>query len=610
MGYPRQTIRDFSGGLNTQVLPAELVSADGTMQFPILKNLMIHQAGRLRARGGQHVVVGEQGSAPHGIHHYVGASLEALLLAVDTHVKAFHMNGVLIGDIATVDAAKNVAFASLDGVVYFVDVTNVAQKWAGTGTAVRMGIVPPVAAPTATPGAAGNLESSQTGQVPYLYYVTFVNTVTGTESNPSPASAGQTVNAKKIDLSAIPISTDAQVNARRIYRFGGTSSANRLVTEIGDNTTTTYTDNTADIDLELTTMSIAHDVPPTGISFLFAHKSRLLAAGDAANPNRCYVSTFEGPEYWPIAQEDPAVDGGYFPVSHDFGDPIIGFGASGSTALIFNAHSLYALFGDSFDDGGSGFVIRRIADIGCASRLSIVTCVNETLFMGEDGLIYGVQDNAITNHSGDIERTLRALTPAERATACAIYIDQRYILFVPRANGVSPVNFALDFRVGKWIDLSDDNLSGTQLCATSATGAGQDVLFQTKAGYPGGYHGIMSFLSDANNGENLPIDFATPEFEYQEEAYTNRARRLRIDGTYVAWDDTDPLRAYVYARTDGRPDIWHSYKMNGRTSKLLETELHSDLVGRRLQVRIAGNVKSCEITTIVFEFGSDTDERV
>jgi hypothetical protein len=91
----------------------------------------------------------------------------------------------------------------------------------------------------------------------YSYYAVYRNTTTGNQSNPQDvASNVQGVALNKVALTHIPLSPDAQVGARDLYRTsaentGGGQTAFYLDT-IYDNTTTTYTDSTADISVPLT----------------------------------------------------------------------------------------------------------------------------------------------------------------------------------------------------------------------------------------------------------------------------------------------------------------------------------------------------------------------
>lgn len=92
---------------------------------------------------------------------------------------------------------------------------------------------------------AGNVENGA-----HRYVVTFVTASGETQAGDISAAvtvADKTVNGK-VALSAIPIG-GSLVTSRKIYRTVAAGSVYLLLTTLADNTTTTYTDNTADASL-------------------------------------------------------------------------------------------------------------------------------------------------------------------------------------------------------------------------------------------------------------------------------------------------------------------------------------------------------------------------
>lgn len=83
----------------------------------------------------------------------------------------------------------------------------------------------------------------------YIYVVTFT-TAKGETTAGTTATATTTTGNQKISLTAIPIGP-SPVTSRKIYRTaaGGIASTTELVATIADNTTTAYTDSTADASL-------------------------------------------------------------------------------------------------------------------------------------------------------------------------------------------------------------------------------------------------------------------------------------------------------------------------------------------------------------------------
>jgi hypothetical protein len=120
-----------------------------------------------------------------------------------------------------------------------------AVKTNGT-TAWTFGLTAPATAPTLAAGAAGNHNGD------YEARVTFIHT-RGTEtaeSSAGPTSSVVTIANTQIDWTAIPVSADAQVTGRRLYlRNTATQTNFYFITEIANNTATTYTSNLLDTAL-------------------------------------------------------------------------------------------------------------------------------------------------------------------------------------------------------------------------------------------------------------------------------------------------------------------------------------------------------------------------
>lgn len=116
-------------------------------------------------------------------------------------------------------------------------------------------------APAVALGAAGSLNGL------YEYVVTYT-TVSG-ETLPSPVSASISPVNQQVALSAIPLGGPGTL-ARRIYRDKNGAGTYRRVTEIANNTATTYTDNVADATVAsgvlAPTVDTAHSVTVNGQS--------------------------------------------------------------------------------------------------------------------------------------------------------------------------------------------------------------------------------------------------------------------------------------------------------------------------------------------------------
>jgi hypothetical protein len=102
------------------------------------------------------------------------------------------------------------------------------------------------------------------------------------------------VTNKSIDLSNIPLGPSGTTN-RKIYRQSSETSGYRLITTLSDNTTTTYTDTTADASGG-TVLPAVTDNMPKGQE-LRLYRERLFLTRDLNNPNRIYYSMAYLPGY-------------------------------------------------------------------------------------------------------------------------------------------------------------------------------------------------------------------------------------------------------------------------------------------------------------------------
>lgn len=171
--------------------------------------------------------------------------------------------------------ASQTNFNAVANTLYFCDGKN-ANKFDGT-TVSKMGIVPPIAAPTIASYSAGSL-TAFTG---WQYGITFKNGNTGQPStlSPSTVTTGPQTNVS-VNLSGSG-STDPQVTIIQIYRTKDGGGQYYLVAEIANASTWTYTDSTADANLN--TLIIApvagvNNPPPTGMSLLCWYAGRLWGA--------------------------------------------------------------------------------------------------------------------------------------------------------------------------------------------------------------------------------------------------------------------------------------------------------------------------------------------
>lgn len=118
---------------------------------------------------------------------------------------------------------------------------NNVSKFSVLQNGIKLSQVTAPTAPTVAVGAAGVLTGT------YYYRITFATAFGETECGNLSASVAP--SSQQVNLTNIPVSSDATVIARKIYRTlagGGIYGIMQLVTTISDNTTTAYSDNIAD----------------------------------------------------------------------------------------------------------------------------------------------------------------------------------------------------------------------------------------------------------------------------------------------------------------------------------------------------------------------------
>lgn len=159
----------------------------------------------------------------------------------------------------------------------------------GAGSDIRHS--PVQEAITAPAGADSGVAGVLNGT--YTYMCTFVTADGETEGRVQ--SSNVTVTNKKINLTAIPVSTDSRVIARNIYRKPASASADvvplNFLVQIADNTTTTYQDNIADASLG----ALVNRINTTGGRIY--HNSDLIFTADTTNTSIGWDSGYTGTAY-------------------------------------------------------------------------------------------------------------------------------------------------------------------------------------------------------------------------------------------------------------------------------------------------------------------------
>lgn len=205
---------------------------------------------------------------------------------------------------------------SLQGILYDGDATTVLYNWFTefgiTQTTINFDFTSfnPFTAPgaltAADGGASGNLSAGA-----YLYKVTFV-TANGETQGGTASGSVTLVASHKMSLTAIPLGPTGTLY-RNIYRTTAGGSSYLFLTQISDNTTTTYTDNIADASLGTNTAPTVSNIPGapvnTGVMDMKAQSTKIIRAIEDALGVTLYrnIRVICGNAFWDNFINHPSV---------------------------------------------------------------------------------------------------------------------------------------------------------------------------------------------------------------------------------------------------------------------------------------------------------------
>jgi hypothetical protein len=353
------------------------------------------------------------------------------------------------------------------------------------------GVAAPGTAITATKGVGGNVPPGA-----HRYVSTFV-TRDGKESNRSDPSATVQSDTSTILLTGIPVSAEAQVTKRKIYRDDQEDALYRLVTTIDDNTTTTFSDNLSNADISSATApeaggSVDNSEPPT-LAFVAPYEGYIFGVLADDRKTIQWSETNE-PEYWPTLNTRTfhtevraliPILGGLLICGSDWIVAVTG-GEGGSRTLAFNEVN---------------------PELGCVGPRAITRTKQAIMMIHDDG------PHLTTNGSDDwyigaqIRDQFDDLDHTAFADSFLVYDRSRYrvLWFVdgecfsysygnigtgdisPEGQGVDP----LDLRKGKWSKLTlptDYTVTCAAIMESSADtpelwyGASDSIVYRFVAG--------------------------------------------------------------------------------------------------------------------------------
>ena len=429
-------IADLTGGVNQGDRPTSLKDN----QFSVLRNFYIFGNKLIRRRGiYQLTKVAHTEALTSAFAFKSGAGV--------WHVVCGGLTGLARYDPATFTM---IPVPSLMGVLsstfpwtmrQYIDVGLAARVSAGTlkrftpWLFMDAGIPAPATAPTLVEGAAGAIPNAS-----FYGVVVFANKDTGCLGNPSPASAICTVAAgpSRIAWSNIPISTNGQVNQRRLFRtMPDQLGVYYRCGTIDDNVTTVFDDNST-VDGLGAAASFDNGLPPSNIILveIWAERSFI------SDGERVYYSEQGLPECF-------AADS-IITVYEDDGHPIRALHNWGAMnrLIIGKTNGIHYLTGV----GLSSFELKTLSSQhGCFSPHSMQSVESVLMWYGGDDFYMSTGGPPVGFGSPRIQTVLDLIPDAQKDRVVAtIYPALNWYVAVCPQTGLPPAVVVYNYKQDAW----------------------------------------------------------------------------------------------------------------------------------------------------------------
>ena len=415
------------------------------------------------------------------------------------------------------------------------------------------GLAAPSTAPTIAQGAAGNLTAAN-----YYAVVTFYNSTTGIESNPSPASSVLALaGSKTIDWSGIPVSANGFVTARRLYRtLPGQVGEYFFVGQINDNTTTTYSSENVIIADMGRAVSFNNGVPPAQLTVGVIWRERLFCT----DGTDLFYSEYLLPECFG--------DESILSIYPDDGHVIRAVHAFGDRLIIGKTNKIHYLVGAD----RSSFNVLTLSDRhGCLSHHSMKSAEGQLFWYGSGNNFYRSDGNSVQEISSVALRSTLDNVPDNRVDQIVSEIYPSlgwYVTTLPQGAGNNSVVVVYNYKTNAWsifdhptdapqffCEFFDENLE-QQLMATFYDGhvyQYQDASYFTDWGNPI----ECEYISGAN-------DFGHPGYRKAiQEVWVNCPRVIggTVDVSIYNDEDTTPIVADRSVSVDIASSAWKPFKL-------------------------------------------------
>lgn len=286
-------------------------------------------------------------------------------------------------------------------------------------------------------GAAGNLLGD------YKWAITGING-NGVESDYTVLnSVALTLTNEQADLTNIPVFDNiADVQSRKLYRTKGDDTAYYLLTTL-NTTDTSYTDNTADASLGVSTPPSDNATIPKA-KYLCENLGYVFSAGNPDEPTRLTWSSVSEPEIWPTENFLEIGDGDGLPINgiRTYGNTIVISKSDGRSLgvlwTLYMPDSTGATGSENWYLTKSPSAYGGMSDRGMGFFSDLMYFVNKKgiyAFDGEDIALNPADSKvgryAVDEFSYKIEPEWQNINPDELDEIAAITYDQKVWVSVP-----------------------------------------------------------------------------------------------------------------------------------------------------------------------------------
>ncbi len=267
----------------------------------------------------------------------------------------------------------------------------------------------------------------------YQYKIAYYNgtTYSYSTSRTNPILTGATVHNLK--LTDIPLGPSGTTH-RYLYRtLGQTTRANVIadntfyqVTDISNNTTTTFSDTVADATIVAdapptwSTVSAGSNVTPPHGLFLFINKDYIWLANDPSGTSygqsTTYFSQVLNPDYWPATN--------FFLIRPDDGDVITAITSFLGQLTIFKTNTIQKIYTDS-SSSTSWQLSQPFSYIGASAPYSVVPTPLGVFYLGRYGLYkFDGQNSSLI--SDVVTKDIRDINATNYNNVASIYYNNEY----------------------------------------------------------------------------------------------------------------------------------------------------------------------------------------